>query len=150
MLKVSPLSLSISGPTASVTSTPTGTPTTFFTSTITPSPTLTRTASVTPTPTISPTFALVSTQPVLWPNPCGAGSCNLQLNLSQSSPVKIEVYTVSFRMIFEEVVPQVSAGTTDLTLQLVDKAGISLANGLYYVVVTTADGRAVDKLMVIR
>jgi len=39
---------------------------------------------------------------------------------------------------------------TPLAVPLTDKAGVALASGLYYVVVTTNSGRYVGKLIVLR
>jgi hypothetical protein len=50
----------------------------------------------------------------------------------------------------EITLPNVPAGTTDIALPLTDQRGKPLANGLYYVVVQTAQGRFIVKLMVVR
>ena len=76
---------------------------------------------------------------------------NLQFTISRfASQVTIKLFTTSFRMIKEITLNNVPAGLVQTQLDIKDNAGIPLANGLYYVVVTTPQGRAVGKLLVSR
>jgi hypothetical protein len=88
---------------------------------------------------------------VLFPNPAaGPGPVTLQASLSSGGRVQISVFTTAFRRVNEITLPNVPAGTTDIALPLTDQRGKPLANGLYYVVVQTAQGRFIVKLMVVR
>jgi hypothetical protein len=86
---------------------------------------------------------------VLYPNPVGAGPVTLNPGLSSSSTVKVELFTVAFRKVNELTFSQVPAGGT-VSIPLTDKKGTPLASGLYYVVVTTDQGRTILKLLVLR
>jgi rhamnogalacturonan endolyase len=132
--------------TASLTSTMT--PTFTFSQTFTPTGTSTTVNSVTPTRTSTPTGTGVV---VLFPNPVtGPGPVTLQIHLSNPGQVSISVFTTAFRRVNEITLSNVPAGITNEALPLTDKEGTPLANGLYYVVVNTPQGRFVVKLMVLR
>lgn len=61
-----------------------------------------------------------------------------------------KLYTVSDREVGEEDFKNVVPGTS-VIVQLKDKGGSPLANGLYYVVVTTSDrNKYILKLLVLR
>ena len=60
------------------------------------------------------------------------------------------IFTTAFRRVNEITLPNVPAGTTDVALPLTDQKGTPLANGIYYVVVHTSQGRFITKLMVLR
>jgi hypothetical protein len=140
------------------TSTPTSTFTNMKTSTISSTPTFTLTASATstgtPVNTITPTRTSTpagTNGVVLFPNPAeGPGPVTLQITLSTAGKVQISVFTTAFRRVNEVTLPNVPAGTTDIALPLADQGGKPLANGLYYVVIQTPQGRFVIKLMVLR
>lgn len=68
----------------------------------------------------------------------------------KASDLEVKVYTLAFREIQDKVYPSVPAGVNALTLELKDRRGTNLANGLYYLVVSTPDNRAVLKLLVAR
>jgi hypothetical protein len=88
---------------------------------------------------------------VLFPNPAtGPGPVTLQITLSSSEQVQILVFTTAFRRVNEITLSNVPAGTTDVALPLTGQQGTPLANGLYYVVVRTSQGRFITKLMVLR
>lgn len=88
--------------------------------------------------------------PVVYPNPItGPGPVHLQVPLTSTSTVTVKIFTLAFREIQEETFPEVSPGEA-ITLNLTDKFGNPLANGLYYVVVQAQGNRWVTKLMVIR
>jgi rhamnogalacturonan endolyase len=136
--------------TLTASSTPTMTPTFTLSETFTPSATGTSTAanSVTPTRTSTPAATSVV---VLFPNPAtGPGPVTLNLHLSTAGRVQISVFTTAFRRVNEITLSNVPAGTTDVALPLTDREGTPLADGLYYVVVTTPQGRFVVKLMILR
>jgi hypothetical protein len=107
--------------------------------------TATQTQTLTPTPTTAN-----GSKPVLYPNPVkGPGPVKIQLNLTTASDVKLQIYTVSLRKVQDLTIPQVPVGV-DVTLNLVDKAGAPLANGLYFVAVTTNQGKFILKLLIFR
>ena len=65
------------------------------------------------------------------------------------SNVRVEIFTVNFRKVQDRTFYAVPAGT-ELAVNLTDREGRPLANGLYYVVVTTNSGRVIGKLLVLR
>ena len=102
--------------------------------------------------------------PVLYPNPASGSSVSLAVPvLSNSDSVKakdfssaggrydltLQVYTTSYRKVKEVAYSNVLPGTA-VTLELIDKSGIPLSNGLYFVNVLTPKGKSVLKLLVLR
>lgn len=69
--------------------------------------------------------------------------------LTAPSWVKIVVFTSGFSKAVKVEYAMVPAGGT-VTLDLVNQTGKTLANGLYYIVVTSQQGRKVVKLLVLR
>jgi len=67
-----------------------------------------------------------------------------------ASKVKIVVFTTAFRKVQSIERDQVPIGVLSVALELKDKWGAPLANGIYYVVVTTQQGRSVGKLLIFR
>ena len=139
------------------TRTPTSTPTSSWTATWTPSGTASSTATRTPVVTATPTNSPASTPAgsggvELFPNPAtGSGPVTLQLTLtSPAQQVTITVYTTSFRRVNGITLPDLPAGTRDIALSLTDRSGVPLANGLYYILVQTPQGRFIVKLLVLR
>jgi hypothetical protein len=65
------------------------------------------------------------------------------------SKVRVEVYTLSFRKVQDTTYPSLASGKA-VTLSLTGKGGNPLANGIYYVVVTTDYGRAIGKMLILR
>jgi hypothetical protein len=61
----------------------------------------------------------------------------------------VQIFTVAFRMVQQQVFEQVPAGT-DVQIELKDKTGKPLASGLYYVAVTIDGQRSIGKLMILR
>jgi chitinase len=143
-------------PTSTFTQTPTCTATTTCTSTctstgtvvpLTSTPTPTSTYTPSATPTLPP---LVKGQPILYPNPISGGNTtNLHLGTVTTSNVRIEIFTISMRKIQDISMDQQPAGV-DITVALSDKNGITLANGLYYLMVTTNQGRTIKKLLIVK
>lgn len=119
--------------------------------TTTPTATVTTTLTTTPAPIIStPTpTATIGTVPVAYPNPCTSDHVNLNLPLHQPGDVKVEFFTVGSRHVRTCVFHQQPVGQ-DVTVTLADDSGVALANGLYFVRVTTPEGSHVLKLLVIR
>jgi hypothetical protein len=80
----------------------------------------------------------------------GTAPVSLYLPLdSQIQDVKVQVFTVAFRKVQEQVWPNLT-GTTTVVLSTKDQWGNTLASGLYYVVVTTAQGRTILKFLLLR
>jgi len=87
---------------------------------------------------------------VIYPNPVTGTTVNvLPKAYSGISNVEVEIFTVSFRMVQEETFVNVPSGVA-VTVQLTDKWGKPLANGLYYLVVKTNGGQSVGKLLIIK
>jgi beta-glucanase (GH16 family) len=132
--------------TASYTPTPTHTfsPTTTFT------PTSTHTTTETLTPAVTYTPTQFSGRVGLYPNPVTGSTVKiLPPNYTGVSNVRVEVYTLAFRKIIERTYDSLPAGT-DISMELVGLTGNTLANGVYYVVVTVDGMHATGKLLVLR
>ena len=89
----------------------------------------------------------IVTKPVLFPNP--ASGSQVKLILPAGMDMKIALYTTSYRKVREIKVGQTASGTI-LTLDLSDNAGTVLANGVYYVAVTTLNSRWTLKLLILK
>ncbi len=127
-------------PTATVTATPSSTPT--------QTPTKTSTPVDTPTMTATATATIVSVA-MAYPNPCSGSEVHLSLPLKTPGNVKIQVYTIGSRKVRECDFHQYPVGQ-EVILTLTDDGGTALANGLYYVRVTTPGASRIIKLLVIR
>ena len=66
------------------------------------------------------------------------------------SQVKVSVFTTAYRKISEQVRSDLSAGDVRMPLVVTDKKGKSLSNGVYYVVLSTRQGQAIAKWVVMR
>lgn len=66
----------------------------------------------------------------------------------QSQNVKLKIYTLAFRKVADKnlVLP---AGP-DPVILLTDSWGNQLANGLYYLVFDTPEGRSIQKILILR
>ena len=134
-----------------VTATRTAAPTSTF------SPTPSATESWTPSATVilsatpTPTSAIAPLTPVIYPNPArGPGPVNIRLpNYPGLADIPVKVYTTAFRLVDKFTATQM-AGGNNVSLPLTDQEGMPLANGLYYVVVTTPLGRSMEKLLILR
>lgn len=163
--------------TSSSTSTPSSTPSPALTATFSPTPTSTFSATFTPTATMSPTGtstrALTSSPSptrtptgtstgtptatmggdrvaVIYPNPARGPAVKVLLPATEgASDVRVRIFTTAFRKVLETTFPNVPSGAT-VTVLLTDRFGNPLANGLYYGVVQTSQGRSVSKLLVLR
>ncbi len=146
--------------THSSTHTPTWTSTSSFTPTVTtsstPSATPTPTWSLTPSATKTATATVTSLKtggkcdPCIYPNPAtGSVVSILPPPYEGFSNVRVELFTANFRKVMDETFYAIPAGTP-LTFHLITRWGDPLANGLYYVLVTTQEGRTRMKLLVLR
>jgi len=109
--------------------------------TATPSATL----SVTVTPTSTPLAGIV-----IYPNPSdGTVPPRLVVPLRSATNVKVKIFTLSFRKVWETQYSDTPPGR-DVLLPLTDKWGTNLANGLYYVVVSTDVGLYKVKWLILR
>jgi hypothetical protein len=133
-------------PTSSETNTPTSTATATFTPTVTFTPTNSSTSTfsptftISPTPTLSPTATSTPGLTGIFPNPLSGGApLQLTYQLGQTAgQVKLKLFTVAFRKIFEDdSLPTASGG--QLYVLDFSKVG-SIANGLYYVVLYVKTG----------
>lgn len=116
-------------PTATPTDTPTVTPCGYPGNTCTP--TDTPTATATPLAPFEP-----------WPNPYD-GSVPLNLNYQNTNgvdQVKLKVYTLAFRKVFEDDGLITTAGTWNYSLNW-DVQNPNLSNGLYYFVIVSRSGK---------
>ncbi len=141
---------------------PTSTFTAVFTPTLTPSwtPTFTPTTTWTPTPTWTSSFSPTSTFsptpvpqkfPVIYPNPVnGPGPVNVRLpTFTGPCDVRVQVYTLAFRKVQENTYRKMWPGQ-DCSIPMTDGSNRPLANGLYYVVVTTGEERSIGKMLILR
>jgi glycosidase len=156
--------------TSTVSSTSTATFTNTFTKTITPTSTvtLTFTSSFTPTISFTPTNTAsktqtgtptqtatptgnINAQPIVYPNPVMGGQVHIHLLLPKPAKVTVDVYTLAFREVGQVVFLNQPVGV-DMVLDLTDKSGRPLADGLYYISVTNSlsSVRKITKLMILR
>ncbi len=143
-----------STPTSTGTSTPTSTQTVTLTmtssstasTTFTPTASKTATWSFTPTPSNTP--ILPST---IYPNPSdGTHPVHIHVQgIAGTANVRVEIFTIAFRKIRELSFQAVPEGT-DVEVDLRDRSGFLLANGLYYVCVQANGRRQVMKLLLFR
>ncbi len=73
----------------------------------------------------------------------------LPQDYSGTSDVKVQLFTVAFKLVAEKTFQNVPHGVV-VTVDMIDSWGQPLASGLYYVQVTTKKNTAIGKLMVIR
>ena len=87
---------------------------------------------------------------ILYPNPAPGPSVNiLPPAYTGSQDVRVEILTSNFRKVEDRTFLQVPSGMA-VTVELKDRWGSPLADGLYYVVVKVDGGRFISKLMVLR
>ena len=89
---------------------------------------------------------------MVYPNPVTDGQpVTVELALAQDTQdLSLTVFTTAFRKINQINYGAKNKGTLLLPLPMVDKRNSPLANGLYYLVVNTPDGRAIGKLILSR
>jgi hypothetical protein len=68
---------------------------------------------------------------------------------TSASNLHIEVFTTAFRKVREDDHPNPLPGI-GVALELKDKTGVKLADGIYYVVVSLDGRRTVTKLLILR
>jgi hypothetical protein len=116
-------------------------------STATPSATASSTETSTHTVTSTPIGNPVV---VIYPNPAAGPTVNvLPPVYTGFSNVRVEVFTLAFRKVGDKTFTNIPSGQA-VTLTLIDRWGSPLANGVYYLVVTTSKGRFVGKLLIQR
>jgi hypothetical protein len=134
------------------------TPTATFTSSFTPTLTFTRTYTSTPSNTSTPNLPtptatstpVGNTGVVIYPNPAKGDTVNLLPPAhSGMEDVRVEIFTSGFRKVQDEVVPSVPPGVA-VTVELKDRWGRPLADGLYYIEVTVNGKHYFAKLLVLR
>jgi hypothetical protein len=132
----------------------TGSPeaTATFTQTLTPTLVLTVNLTNTSTVTSTPTSSVVNNL-FMFPNPVpGLSSVSLQIVFTEPHDyVEIKVFTLALRKIYDDRVNYAPAGVFNYSLDLSKlKGNLPVANGLYYVLVTTPSNRWMVKLLVLR
>ncbi len=137
--------------TPTVTAVPTSTRTPIFTATFSSTPTLSPTAVMATSIPTPPAVSGPVLSPVIYPNPVhDAGPVKIRLPAyAGSTNVRVQIFTVALRRVQDRIYPN-AAGNTDLSLNLVDVSEVSLANGLYYLAITTPVGRSIQKLLILR
>jgi hypothetical protein len=86
--------------------------------------------------------------PVVYPNPVTSGTAVIQMPLANASNIKVKILTVSFREVQTQQTTQLMGD--QLTVQMVDKSGTPLANGLYYFVISSNGIQWTNKVLVLR
>ncbi len=101
----------------------------------------------TETPTATPTS---NKGVVIYPNPVTGPTVNvLPPAYPGVSNVQVEIYTIAFRLVQDEIFWNVPSGKP-VTVELTDKRGTPLADGVYYVVVIVDGHRSIGKLLIVR
>ncbi len=127
-------------PAATPTNTPSATPVTTPTPTSTTAPTVTQT----------PVSVVGSGALAIYPNPAKGPTVTIVPAFYPGvSNVRVEVYTIAFRKVQDTTYLSVPSGT-GVALNLVNEWGNPLANGLYYLEVTTKSGKSTSKLLILR
>lgn len=140
---------------ATATPTKTATPTFTFTASSTPISTWTAVFTATPSSTpVPPTFTATATPPgntvVVYPNPVTGPTVNvLPPAYGGSRDVRVEIFTTSFRKAVDQTFRDLPSGTA-VSVELKDRWGRPLADGIYYVVVTVDGRRSTAKLLILR
>jgi hypothetical protein len=96
----------------------------------------------------TPIPALAVAQPVVYPNPVTSSTTSIQLPVNDATNVKVQVFTVAMRQVQTISVPMVFGNT--LTVQMVDKGGVNLADGLYYFVIQANGQKWTNKVLLLR
>ncbi len=92
--------------------------------------------------------AVATASPVVYPNPATGDTANIALPAANATNVSLEIFTISMRAVQTLTIPQVSG--TDMIVKLCDKAGIRLANGLYYFRIKLGGQSWTVKVLVLR
>jgi hypothetical protein len=87
---------------------------------------------------------------IVWPNPVSGGTLNVLLPAyGGSADVRLRIFTASYRKVEDVTFTNVPSGR-GLQVHLADSWGRPLANGIYYVVMTTPMKTYTTKLMVLK
>lgn len=87
---------------------------------------------------------------MIFPNPSDGDPVEiLPQKYNGVSDVKVQIYTLAFKLVLEKTFKGVLSGDT-VTIDPTDDWGQPLASGLYYVVVTTKKNQGTTKLMILR
>ncbi len=92
--------------------------------------------------------ALVAQAPVAYPNPATGSTTTIGLPVSTASNVSVQIYTVAMRLVKTVNYGQVNNG--NVVVNLIDKGGMQLANGLYYFKVQASGENWTVKVLVTR
>ncbi len=99
---------------------------------------------------MSPVPSVVRGTVGIYPNPVSGPTVNVlpppYLGISN---VRVEIFTVNFRKVKDETFYNVPSGTA-VTVSLTGWGWNYLANGVYYVVVTTNSGKTIGKLLILK
>jgi ribosomal protein L2 len=89
---------------------------------------------------------------VLYPNPVtGPGPIEIQITLNQpENDVVLSIFTTAFRKVNVMDLGALPVGVDTIPIELKDHRGGDLANGLYYIVVQSSEGRFIGKLLISR
>lgn len=96
----------------------------------------------------TPTSVVGTGTPVIYPNPVTGSSALLQLPTANATNVKVQIFTIAFREVQTLKFAQVSG--SQLTIPVMDRSGMMLADGLYYFVIQANGIRWIDKVLVLR
>jgi len=107
--------------------------------------TATSTSSLTTTQ--APITSPIVRSPVVYPNPVTNGQVQLDLPTATGN-VTIDIFTLAFRKV--RTIEFNPSNGNQLAIQLVDKNGVTLADGLYYFRVIAGTQHWVLKILVLR
>ena len=85
---------------------------------------------------------------MVYPNPVSGSTVNIKMPVMNALNVKVLIFTIAMREVETVNAPEVVGDA--LSVQLIDKSGMSLANGLYYFVIQAAGQKWVIKVLVLR
>jgi hypothetical protein len=108
--------------------------------------------TVTFTPTDSPTpGSAQDVAPVIYPNPVkNSNTTTLVIGFAKPTDwLQIKVFTVAHRRVKNVTLQSLPAGMNTIPLNMTDDWGKPLADGLYYVLITTPDQKFIKKLLVL-
>ena len=85
----------------------------------------------------------------MYPNPAKGDTVNvLPPAHAGMEDVRVEIFTSGFRKVQDEVFPSVPPGVA-VTVELKDRWGRTLADGLYYILVAVNGKRSFAKLLIL-
>jgi len=96
----------------------------------------------------TPTPALAIAQPLVYPNPAISSTVTIQLPNNNATNVTVQIFTISLRLVQTIHVQQVLGN--GLVIQLADKSGVRLSNGLYYFQIQADGQKWTNKVLVLR